>query len=138
MSQLIMVVDDSPTIRKIVEVTLSREGYEVVAVPDGVEALRYLLAPGTRLPDLILLDLVMPRMDGFGLTLQIKERPHLKAIPLVVCSRRVGILDRLKARLAGIRGYLPKPFKEQDLRALAVAFVGPAHEAIQPGNVSTR
>jgi CheY-like chemotaxis protein len=87
MSQLIMVVDDSLTVRKIIEVTLRREDYEVVAVPDGVEALRYLLTEGARLPDLILLDLVMPRMDGFEFALKIKQRPQFKAIPLVVISR---------------------------------------------------
>jgi twitching motility two-component system response regulator PilG len=126
MSQLIMVVDDSPTVRKIIEVTLRREGYEVVAVPDGVEALRYLLTEGARLPDLILLDLVMPRMDGFAFALKIKERPQFKAIPLVVLSRRAGIVDRLKARLCGMCGYLPKPFKQQQILSLVAAFVGPA------------
>jgi chemosensory pili system protein ChpA (sensor histidine kinase/response regulator) len=135
MSQLIMVVDDSPVVRKIIEVVLTRAGYEVVAVPDGVEALRALLAPGARLPDLSLLDLVMPRMDGFGLALQIKERPHLKAIPLVVLSRRVSVLDRLLARLCGVRAYLPKPLKEQQILALAAAFVGPAHKTVQQGQV---
>jgi twitching motility two-component system response regulator PilG len=114
--------------REIIEVTLRREGYEVVAVPDGVEALRYLLTEGTRLPDLILLDLVMPRLDGFAFALKIKQRPQFKAIPLVVISRRVGLLDWLKARLAGMRGYLPKPFKQHDLLALVATFVGPARD----------
>jgi CheY-like chemotaxis protein len=136
MSQLIMVVDDSPTVRKIIEVTLRREGYEVVAVPDGVEGLRYLLAEGTRRPDLILLDLVMPRMDGFAFALKIKQRPQFKVIPLVVISRRVGILDRLKARLAGMRGYLPKPFRQNDLLALVSTFIGPAR-ANEVGRISS-
>jgi twitching motility two-component system response regulator PilG len=125
MSQLIMVVDDSPTVRKVIEVKLRREGYEVVAVPDGVEALRYLLGPDTRRPDLILLDLVMPRMDGFEFALNIKQRSQFKAIPLVVISRRAGPLDWLKARLCGMRGYLPKPFKQNDLCTLVASFVGP-------------
>jgi len=129
MSKLVMIVDDSPTVRKIVEVVLSREGYEVVAVPDGVEALRYVLAPGARLPDLILLDIEMPRMDGYQLAMNVRKQPYLVHIPLVMLSRRSGLIDKLKARLAGVCGYLPKPFKEQDLRALVADCIGPARDA---------
>jgi twitching motility two-component system response regulator PilG len=141
MSKLVMIVDDSPTVRKIVEVTLHREGYEVVAVPDGVEALRYLLAPDRPLPDLILLDIQMPRLNGYQLAMTIRKRPDLAPIPLVMLSRRAGVIDKLKAQLAGIRDSLPKPFTEQDLRALVAIFVGPAHDAPaparQPGWTST-
>jgi twitching motility two-component system response regulator PilG len=141
MSKLVMIVDDSPTVRKVVEVELRRAGYEVVAVPDGVEALRYLLAPEARLPDLILLDIEMPRLNGYQLALrcQRRERPRLSHIPLVMLTRRDGIVDRLKARLAGVRGYLVKPFTEQDLLALVATFIGPAHDhqghPRQPGPV---
>jgi CheY-like chemotaxis protein len=77
MSKCVMVIDDSPVVRKLIEVILSREGYEVVSVPDGVEALRVLLAPGARLPDLIVLDLVMPRMGRLGV------RPHHQRAPAI-------------------------------------------------------
>jgi twitching motility two-component system response regulator PilG len=126
MSKLVMIADDSQTVRKIVEVTLRRAGYEVVAMPDGVEALRSLLAPNGRLPDLILLDIEMPHMDGYQLATSIRKRPNLASIPLVMLSRRAGVIDRLKARLAGVRGYLSKPFTEQDLRALVADCIGPA------------
>jgi CheY-like chemotaxis protein len=128
MSKRVMVIDDSPVVRKFLEVTLSREGYEVVSVPDGVEALRALLAPGARLPDLILLDLVMPRLDGFEVALKLKEHPQFKAIPLVVISRRAGLLDWILVRLCGIRAYLPKPLRQDDLLAQVVSFIGPAHD----------
>jgi CheY-like chemotaxis protein len=121
-----MVIDDSPTVRRFIEEALSREGYEVVSVPDGVEALRALHAPDVRLPDLILLDLVMPRLDGFAFALKVKEHPQFKAIPLVVLSRRSGLVDRLKARLAGIRAYLPKPLRQNALLVQVVACIGPA------------
>jgi twitching motility two-component system response regulator PilG len=126
MRKRVLVIDDSPTVRKIIEVTLAREGYEVVSVPDGVEALRALYAPGARLPDLILLDLVMPRLDGFGVALKLKEHPQFKAIPLVVISRRVGLLDWILARLCGIRAYLPKPLRQNALLVQVVACIGPA------------
>jgi twitching motility two-component system response regulator PilG len=134
MKKLVMIADDSPTVRKIVEVTLRRVGYEVLPVPDGVEALRSLLTPGARLPDLILLDIEMPRLDGYQLAIRCRhrERPRLSHIPLVMLSRRAGVLDKLKARLAGVRGYLPKPFTEQDLRALVADFVGPAEDHLPP------
>src|SRR5579884_3359272 len=117
MSKLIMLADDSPTIRKIVEVVLSREGYEVVTVPDGVEALRYLLTPQARLPDLILLDIEMPRLNGYQVALSLRKRPPLAHIPLVMLSRRSGVVDRLKGRLAGAHVYLTKPFTQQQLRS---------------------
>jgi twitching motility two-component system response regulator PilG len=171
--RLVMIADDSPTIRKIVEVVLRREGYEVVAVPDGVEALRYLLMaangeghgpargylptgegalsggqvshPSTqpplaltgvrsgRLPDLILLDIEMPRMDGYQLAVSIRKRSHLAHIPLVMISRRSGIVDRIFARLAGVRASLPRPFKEQELIALVAMIVGPAQACESAG-----
>ncbi len=136
--RLVMIVDDSATVRKIVAVVLRREGYEVLSAPDGVEALRYLLAPGANLPDLILLDIQMPRMDGYQLALTIRKRPELSRIPLVILSRRCGVIDKLKARLAGVRGYLSKPFKEQDLRTLVAMFTSPAspQTSQQPGPIS--
>jgi twitching motility two-component system response regulator PilG len=126
-SRLVMIADDSQTIRKIVEVVLTREGYDVIAVPDGVEALRYLIAPAARLPDLIVLDIQMPRLDGYELAQRIRrrERPPLAHIPIVMLSRRNGIVDRLKARLCGVHAYLSKPFTEQQLVALVGAMVGP-------------
>jgi CheY-like chemotaxis protein len=139
MSKLVMIVDDSPTVRKIVQFTLTREGYEVVAVPDGVEALRYLLTHDERLPDLIVLDIQMPRLDGYQLAQHCRhrERPRLSHIPLVMLSRRAGVIDKILARLAGVRGYLTKPFTEQELRALVAAFIGPEEDETettrQPG-----
>jgi twitching motility two-component system response regulator PilG len=79
----------------------------------------------------------MPRLDGSTLALQIRKRPQLAHIPLVMLSRRAGIVDRLKARLAGARSYVTKPFTEQELHALVASFVGPGcadrEDTPQPG-----
>jgi CheY-like chemotaxis protein len=126
MSKLVMIVDDSPTIRKIVEVVLHREGYEVIAMPDGVEALRYLLTEGARLPDLIVLDIEMPRLNGYQLAASLRKRPQLAAIPIVMISQQDGVIERLKARLAGAQVFISKPFTEQQLREIVRHLVGPA------------
>jgi twitching motility two-component system response regulator PilG len=114
MSALVMVIDDSPTIRKILEVTLRREGMEVVSYSDGVEALRAITTrPYDRLPDLLFLDLELPRMNGFEVARHLRSQPQWNRTAIVVLSRRDGIIDRLKARLAGTQAYLTKPCTRQ-------------------------
>jgi DNA-binding response OmpR family regulator len=123
-STLILIIDDSPTIRKIVETGLRREGFEVISFPDGVEALTWLASPQGRLPGLILLDVNMPKMDGYEVARHLKARPHYKNIVIVMLTRRDGIMDRLKSRLAGAEDYLTKPFKTQDLLAVVTTRLG--------------
>lgn len=118
MSRLIIVIDDSLTIRKILETCLQREGYEVRSFVDGVEALRWLASPEGMVPALIVLDLMLPRMDGLSVLHCLKRKPALAAVPVVVLSRRELILDRLKTRLAGANAYLTKPFKTGDVLAI--------------------
>jgi twitching motility two-component system response regulator PilG len=132
MGKLVMIADDSQTVRKVVEVELRRAGYEVVAVPDGVEALRSLLTPGARLPDLILLDIEMPHLNGYQVARRCRERerPRLAHIPVVMLSRRAGVVDRLKARLAGARVYVSKPFTERELLAVVADLIGPAQDEL--------
>jgi twitching motility two-component system response regulator PilG len=116
MSALVMVIDDSPTVRKILEVTLRREGMEVVSYPDGVEALRAVMtSPYDRLPDLLFLDLELPRMNGFEIARHLRSKPQWDQTAIVMLSRRDGVIDRLKARLAGAQAYLTKPFKTQTI-----------------------
>ena len=109
-SKLIMVIDDSPTVRKIIEVCLRREGLEVVSYPDGIQALR---AVTNRLPDLVILDLDLPKMSGFEVARYMRSKPQWSRTVIVILSRHDGILVRLKARLAGAQAYLTKPFTTQ-------------------------
>jgi twitching motility two-component system response regulator PilG len=109
--QHIMVIDDSPTVCKILEISLKRAGFSVVCFRDPVEALIALGDASTPLPDLLLLDVLLPRMDGFEVMQYLCHHADLSDIPVVLMSRKNGTIDRLKARLAGAVAYIPKPFE---------------------------
>ena len=114
----VMVIDDSPTIRKILEVCLHRAGYEAMSFEDGVQVLLWLNTPQARIPDLIFIDLGLPKMDGYEVIRLLKVRSALAQTMLVILSQRDGVLDRLKGWLAGAHAYVAKPFKTQQIMAL--------------------
>ena len=114
MSKLVMVIDDSPTVRKIVEVSLRREGLEVVSFPDGIEALRAITSQQIdHVPDLVVLDIDLPKMNGYEIARYLRSKPQWNRTVIVILSRHDGMIDRLKARLAGTQAYLTKPFTTQ-------------------------
>ena len=126
MNQFIVGVDDSVTVRKILKTTLRRAGYEYVyTFPDGVEFLRWLATPQAQIPALVLVDLNMPKMDGYDLIRRLKARPAFAHTVFIILSGRSGIVDKLKGRLCGAQVYLTKPFKIQDIEALVEAHLGP-------------
>lgn len=104
----VMVVDDSPTIRKILGLTLERAGYKVVAEPDGESAVERLLQV---VPDLILLDISMPKLDGYEVCKRIKKDPRTAHVPVVMLSGKDAFFDKVKGRMAGASEYLTKPFE---------------------------
>ena len=104
---LVLVVDDSPTIRKIVEVTLRREKVRVLGVADGLSALA---AVADKQPALVLLDITLPGMDGYQICQVLKQRPGSKHIPVVMLSGRDGFFDRMRGKLVGSTQYVTKPF----------------------------
>lgn len=110
-----MVIDDSPTVRKILETCLRREGFQVESFHDGVEAIRWLTKPQVQIPDLVWLDIGLPKMDGYEVAQCLKTRPQFSKTVIVLLTRRDGVLDRLKGRLVGARVYITKPFKTQDI-----------------------
>jgi len=124
MSKLVMVIDDSATVRKIVETCLRREGFDVKSFPDGVEAMRWLTEPEARIPDLVILDIGLPKMDGYEVARRLKTKPQFSGTVIVMLSRRDGMIDKLKGRLAGAKDYLTKPFKTQDLIAVIESHLG--------------
>jgi chemosensory pili system protein ChpA (sensor histidine kinase/response regulator) len=109
---MIMVVDDSLTVRKITSRLLEREGYQVLTAKDGVDALEQIR--GT-LPDVMLVDIEMPRMDGFELTKNVRADPRTHGIPIIVITSRTADKHRDQAERLGVNGFLGKPYQEADL-----------------------
>lgn len=124
MSKLIFVIDDSQTVRKIVGITLSRVGFQVLGFTDGVEAMRWLAGPVGRVPDLIILDIGLPKIDGYEVARRLKEKPQFRDTVIIMLTRRDGLLDRLKGRLAGASDYMIKPFKGGELIGLVERRLG--------------
>jgi chemosensory pili system protein ChpA (sensor histidine kinase/response regulator) len=108
----IMVVDDSITIRKVTERMLLRYGIEVILAKDGVDATNQLQ---DHIPDLMLLDIEMPRMDGFEVATYVRNEERLKDIPIIMITSRTGSKHKEKAMKIGVNRYLGKPFQEDDL-----------------------
>ncbi|MGB8343937.1 MAG: response regulator [Ktedonobacteraceae bacterium] len=124
MTPLIMIIDDSPTMCKVLESITRREGYRAISFPDGFAAMQWLASPVGIVPALILLDLSMPRMDGLSVLRYLKKKPALAAIPAIVLTGREGTIDRLKARLAGAREYVVKPFTTRQIIAVVQMYLG--------------
>jgi len=108
----IMVVDDSITVRKVTTRLLERHDYEVITAKDGVDALSVL---GEHKPDVMLLDIEMPRMDGFELATIIRHDENLKDLPIIMITSRTGDKHRERAEQIGVNQYMGKPFNEVDL-----------------------
>ncbi len=109
---LVMVVDDSLTMRKVTGRVLERHNFEVTVARDGVEALERL---EERVPDLMLLDIEMPRMDGYELATAMKADPRFKDVPIVMITSRTGDKHRQRALEIGVQRYMGKPYQELDL-----------------------
>ena len=117
----VLAVDDSPTIRKLVSMTLSRAGFEVVAAADGVEALTLL---ADRAPSIILSDINMPRLDGYKLCKFVKRNQGTKHIPVILLSGKDGVFDKMRGKMSGCDGYITKPFESNDLLEKVKSFTG--------------
>jgi len=119
---VVMVVDDSMTVRKISSRMLEREGYRVVTAKDGVDALEKLLEV---VPDVMLVDIEMPRMDGFDLTRNVRADAKLKEVPIIMITSRTADKHRNYAREIGVDHYLGKPYNEEELLDLVARYARP-------------
>lgn len=114
-AKFVLVIDNSPTIQRIVEMVLSREGYELECFSNGIDALKWLMSPDARTPDIMLVDLTYSKSGGLELIQQCRSKERFIRTDYVILSRSDAIVDRLKARLVGAAAYITKPFTTQEL-----------------------
>jgi len=112
MSRKVMVIDDSNTIRKTAETILKKEGYEVFTANNGFEAMSIIADTG---PDIIFVDIMMPRLDGYQTCKLIKNNSHFKETPVIMLSSKDSLFDRARGRVAGSEQHINKPFTKSEL-----------------------
>ena len=128
----VLVIDDSNTIRRSAELFLRQAGYDVILAEDGFDALAKI---SDYRPQVIFVDIMMPRLDGYQTCALIKQNPNLKSTPVIMLSSKDGVFDRARGRLAGSDQYLTKPFTKEGLLEAIVLHVKP--EAVPAATPST-
>src|SRR5689334_19825283 len=118
-----MVIDDSNTIRRSAEIFLKQSGCEVILAEDGFDALSKI---ASELPDVIFVDIMMPRLDGYQTCSLIKRNPRFKSTPVIMLSSKDGLFDRARGRMVGSDEYLTKPFTKDSLLQTVAEFALPA------------
>ncbi len=108
----VLVVDDSAVIRDLIAVKLELEGYDVLRAGDGVEALEMIAAER---PDVVTVDVMMPRLDGFETVERLRADPATADIPVVMVTGRAAAADRVRGEEVGVDAYLTKPFEPAEL-----------------------
>lgn len=108
----VMVIDDSKTIRRTAEMLLQRVGYEVVTAVDGFEALAKI---ADHKPELIFIDVMMPRLDGYQTCAIVKNNKDFADTPIIMLSSKDGLFDKARGRIVGADEYLTKPFSKDEL-----------------------
>jgi len=119
----VMVIDDSKTIRRTAETLLKKSGCDVVSAGDGFEALSKIL---DHHPDIIFVDIMMPRLDGYQTCSLIKNNKKLKSIPVIMLSSKDGLFDRARGKIVGSEQYLTKPFTRDELLGAIKTYVSDA------------
>jgi twitching motility two-component system response regulator PilG len=116
----ILIVDDSATVRKLISSKLEKSGHEVVSAVDGIDALEKIKE---FLPDLILLDIMMPQLDGYQVCKLIRSNELTKDVPIVMISGKDGFFDKVRGRMAGTTGYITKPFGPETLMKAVETYI---------------
>ena len=121
----VMVIDDSKTIRRTAETLLRKEGCEVVTATDGYEALAKIV---DEKPDIIFVDIMMPRVDGYSTCALIKNNEMFRRTPVIMLSSKDGLFDKARGRVVGSEQYLTKPFTREELLGAIREHAGRAEE----------
>lgn len=108
----VMIIDDSSTIRRTAEALLLKAGYEVYTAADGFEAMSLIT---DNKPDIIFVDIMMPRLDGYQTCQLIKNNKKFKDTPVIMLSSKDGLFDRARGRIAGSQEHVNKPFTQEEL-----------------------
>lgn len=108
----VMIIDDSKTIRRTAETLLKKAGCEVITAVDGFDALAKI---ADTKPDIIFIDIMMPRLDGYQACALIKNNSTFKSTPVIMLSSKDGLFDKAKGRIVGSDEYLTKPFSKEEL-----------------------
>lgn len=111
----VMVIDDSNTVRKSAEIFLKSSGCEVLLAEDGFEAMSKIV---DNQPNIIFIDIVMPRLDGYQACMLIKKNPIYQSIPVIMLSSKDGLFDKAKGKIVGSDDYLTKPFTAEGLLSI--------------------
>lgn len=118
----VLVIDDSKTIRRTAETLLSKEGCEVFTAVDGFDALSKI---ADHQPDIVFVDIMMPRLDGYQTCALIKNNQTYKSTPVIMLSSKDGLFDKARGRIVGSEQYLTKPFTRDELLGAIRRHVGP-------------
>ncbi len=116
----VVVIDDSKTIRRTAETLLKKAGCEVITATDGFESLSRVMEAK---PDIIFVDIMMPRLDGYQTCALIKNNPAFKKMPIVMLSSKDGLFERARGRIVGAEHYMTKPFTREELLNTIKAYV---------------
>lgn len=108
----VMIIDDSNTIRRTAEALLKKAGYEVLTASDGFEAMSMIT---DNQPDIIFVDIMMPRLDGYQTCQLIKNNKKFRDTPVIMLSSKDGLFDRARGRIAGSQEHVNKPFTQEEL-----------------------
>ncbi len=128
MAKKILVVDDERHIVRLVEVNLTRAGYDVVTAYDGVEALEQF---AKEKPDMLVLDVMMPRMDGFEVLKKLQSDPASKGVPIIMLTAKAQDADIFRGWSSGVSSYLTKPFNPREL----LTFVERIFQSVEDGTI---
>ena len=119
----VLVIDDSKTIRRTAETLLTKEGCEVFTAIDGFDALAKI---ADHQPDIVFVDIMMPRLDGYQTCALIKKNAKFRTTPVIMLSSKDGLFDRARGRMVGSDQYLTKPFTKESLLKAVAAHVNRA------------